>query len=203
MKSDSAQQQWNQRWLNGQTGWDLRSASPPLCAYCLQIPVERRNLRLLIPGCGNAYEALFLLEQGFSDITLIDIAPAAVEIIRQRFDAGAPEGWAEKVKIVCGDFFEHQGVYDLILEQTFFCALDPALRHDYVVKMNELLAPGGRLAGVLFDRDFEGGPPFGGSRDEYESLFAPQFTIKTLAAGHNSVAPRAGTEVFVILEKKG
>lgn len=194
---------WDERWKNGQTGWDLRTASPPLYEYCLQIPQALRPaMRVLIPGCGNGYEARFLLEHGFGNITLLDIAPTAVEIMRQRFEADLNGDWSDRLQLVCGDFFEHEGQYDLILEQTFFCAIEPVLRPAYVLKMKGLLAPGGRLAGVLFDREFEGGPPFGGNREEYAALFAPHFTIKTLAPCYNSVAPRTGTEVFVILEKK-
>ncbi len=194
---------WDDRWKNGQTGWDLRTASPPICAYCLQIPEQARStLRVLIPGCGNGYEARFLLEHGFGHVTLLDIAPTAVEMMQKRFEAELGGDWAGRLQLVCGDFFEQEGQYDLILEQTFFCAIEPVLRPAYVLKMKDLLAPGGRLAGVLFDRDFEGGPPFGGGRGEYETLFAPHFTIKTLAPCYNSVGPRAGTEVFVILEKK-
>ena len=59
------------------------------------------------------------------------------------------------VKVLHGDFFDHAGVYNLIIEQTFFCALDPSLRGSYVEKMHSLLADGGKIAGVLFDKEFE------------------------------------------------
>jgi hypothetical protein len=61
--------------------------------------------------------------------------------------------------------FEHQGEYDLILEQTF-CALPPTIRH---AKMHQLLVKDGILAGVLFDRYFES-DSFGGSQNEYNLL---------------------------------
>lgn len=68
--------------------------------------------------------------------------------------------------------------------------------------MSELLKPGGKLIGLLFDRIFEGGPPFGGDKEEYEQLLKTQFTIKTLEPCYNSIQPRAGTELFMIVEKK-
>ena len=86
----------------------------------------------------------------------------------------------ENIKIIHQDFFEHKGKYDLVLEQTFFCALDPAKRKDYVEKMYELITPKGKLAGVLFDREFEGGPPFGGRKNEYENLFKTKFKIELI-----------------------
>lgn len=191
---------WEKRWQTGQTGWDLGAASPPLTAYADQIPPAKRHLRVLIPGCGNGYEALHLLQHGFTDITMVDIAPTAVERLRQQLDAHKPD-WEMQLRPVCTDFFTLEGPFDLILEQTFFCALDPALRPDYVLKMHDLLAPGGTLAGVLFDREFEGGPPFGGDAAEYEALFQPRFHIRTLALCYNSIAPRAGSEVFFILKR--
>ena len=196
------QQFWEQRWKNSQTGWDLGAASPPLTQYCAQIPPEKRHLAILIPGCGNGHEALFLLENGFSNITMLDIAPTAVEFLTRRLDTAAP-GWQSHLKVLCGDFFEHGNTYDLILEQTFFCALDPAFREAYARQMWRLLRPCGKLAGVLFDRECEGGPPFGGSPAAYEALFSPYFHIHTLAPCYNSIPPRAGSEVFFVLEKTG
>jgi 2-keto-3-deoxy-6-phosphogluconate aldolase len=66
------EQYWNNRYINNETGWDLRQVSPPLKAYFDQL--ENKNSSILIPGCGNAYEAIYLAEQGFTNITVIDIA---------------------------------------------------------------------------------------------------------------------------------
>src|SRR5690606_5759125 len=107
----------------------------------------------------------------------------------------------ESIKIVCTDVFKHEGQYDLILEQTFFCALLPTQRESYVQKMHGLLKPHGRLVGVLFNRSFEGGPPFGGSQEEYERLFSALFSIKVMANCYNSVKPRQGSELFLLAEK--
>lgn len=191
---------WENRWQNGQTGWDLGAASPPLTDYADQIPPDRRDLRVLIPGCGNGYEALHLLRNGFTGITLVDIAPTAVERVRQRLHETYPD-WEASLELLCANFFHLTGTFDLILEQTFFCALEPALRPDYVRQMHRLLVPGGKLAGVLFDKDFPGGPPFGGHASEYQQLFQPLFRVKMMERCHNSIAPRAGAEVFFILEK--
>ena len=191
---------WESLWQNAETRWDLQTVSPPLAAYVDQIPPEKRDLKVLIPGCGNGHEALYLLEKGFTQITMLDIAPTAVASLRRRLDTELP-GWQDVLQIICCDFFQHKGQYDLILEQTFFCALDPSMRSAYILKMKELLAPGGKLAGLLFDRDFPGGPPFGGSRQEYEALFGKHFRIQTMEACTNSVAPRAGTELFFIAKK--
>ena len=186
---------WNNQYDANATGWDLGEVSPPIKAYTDQL--TNKNLRILIPGCGNTYEAEYLLQQGFTDVTVIDIAPTLVAQLKEKF-ASNPH-----IKIILGDFFEHTGEYDLILEQTFFCAINQPLRKDYVAKMNELLAPNGKLVGVLFDREFEQqGPPFGGCKCQYEPMFEKNFTFKTFELCNNSFVKREGTELFINLQKK-
>lgn len=186
---------WNDRYQQQQTGWDVGYVSTPLKEYIDQL--SNKDIAILIPGCGNSYEAEYLLQQGFTNITLIDISPLLTQQLGEKFS----EYMGNQLNIITGDFFALEGQYDLILEQTFFCALEPSLRDEYVRKMHSLLKPGGKLVGVLFDRMFEGGPPFGGSQEEYKGLFAPLFNIQVLAPCYNSIKPRTGTEVFMIAQK--
>jgi methyl halide transferase len=184
---------WSDRYINSQTGWDTGNPNNPLKEYIDQI--EKKSVSILIPGCGNAYEADYLSSRGFTDITLIDISVTLTARLKEKF-AGT------SVKVLHGDFFHHTHQYDLILEQTFFCALDPSQRKGYAEKMYALLNNGGKLAGVLFNKDFEGGPPFGGHKQEYQNLFSPPFSIKTMESCYNSIKPREGAELFIIFEKK-
>lgn len=186
---------WNNRWEQGTSGWDIGYASPAIVEYMQQYP--DKDAAILIPGCGNAYEAKALLDMGFSNITLIDIAPHAVEQLRSRY-SNEP-----RINILHQDFFTLNGQFDLIIEQTFFCALNPELRPDYVTKTYSLLAPGGRIIGLLFDTEFEKqGPPFGGFKPEYDALFAPYYMVHTMERCTNSIPPREGTELFINLQKK-
>lgn len=186
---------WNNRYTENDTGWDMGFISPPLLAYINQL--TNKNLRILIPGCGNSYEAAYLAQQGFTDITLIDIAPLLVQQLKEKFIH------QPAIKIVLGDFFEHLGKYDLIMEQTFFCALHPSLRSAYVTKMHSLLAPGGKLAGLLFSAHFQkSGPPFGGTSAEYEPLFKKYFHLHTMSVCYNSHSKRAGNELFIIFVRR-
>ena len=186
---------WDQRYKTGNTGWDLGQPSPPLKTYIDQLP--DKELRILIPGCGNAYEAEYLLNKGFKNITVVDIAETAVSRLRKKFE-GNPN-----IQIIHSDLFRHNGTYDLILEQTFFCALHPSQRMDYVEKMHSLLTEDGILAGVLFNVEFEkDGPPFGGVEEEYRELFHPFFKFKIFSPCFNSIGPRMGTELFISLQKR-
>ena len=182
---------WNQRYDTNETGWDIGYPSTPLKTYIDQI--RDKKLSILIPGAGNAYEAIYLVENGFTDVTVCDISAMPLENLYKY----------STINTIHGDFFNLKGSYDIILEQTFFCALNPALRKQYVEKMYHLLNHRGKLVGVLFDRIFDKeGPPFGGSKNEYESLFSPYFDFHTFDSCNNSIAPRAGNEIFINLIKK-
>mgnify|MGYP000888381523 CR=1 FL=1 len=193
-KNPLDQSYWNERWQKKETGWDIGQASPAITQYMEQYP--DKNATILIPGCGNAYEAEYLIDNGFTNITLIDIAQQAVDSLKEKF-SDTPQ-----VKVLCDDFFTHEGSYDLIIEQTFFCAISPNLRTEYAEKTASLLNERGRIIGVLFDRQFEQGPPFGGSTKEYIPIFEPYFTIQKMDACYNSIPPRAKSEVFINLIKK-
>jgi hypothetical protein len=186
---------WESKYSIEETGWDIGYASTPLITYFDQM--TNKELKILIPGGGNCYEAEYLFEQGFKNIFVIDIAEQPLKNLKKRFP-NFPDN-----QLINDDFFNHQEKYDLIVEQTFFCALDPVLRKKYVEKMVDLLAEKGKLAGLLFDFELtEEGPPFGGSSEEYLKLFPPYFNIKKLEKCYNSIQPRVGRELFFIFEKK-
>jgi methyl halide transferase len=179
---------WNNRYENNQIGWDLGGVSPALKFWMDQLP--DKSASILIPGAGNAYEVDYLVALGFTNITVIDIAPKLVAALKQRFSS------VNEVTIILGDFFGLEGKFDVVLEQTFFCAIDPELRSQYVDKMKELLTDKGQLLGVLFNRSFTGGPPFGGSIAEYETLFNDNFDAKFIPCDVSHPA-RQGSEVLL------
>lgn len=183
---------WQQRYEAGQTGWDLGDISPPL-KHIID-GISDKSLHILIPGCGNGHEARYLMQTGFTDVTVIDIAPAPVERLKDELSDYINAG---KLTVLCADFFEHTEQYDYILEQTFFCAIEPVMRQRYAEKVCDLLKQGSILTGVLFNRDFDGGPPFGGSVQEYETYFGKLFKSVQFESCNVSITPRAGTEVFI------
>ena len=73
---------WNNRYKKKETGWDVGYASTPLKNYIDQL--ENKEIRILIPGCGNAYEAEYLHLKGFNNVFLLDIAPMALQQFSER-----------------------------------------------------------------------------------------------------------------------
>ena len=185
---------WEERYQTNKTSWNLGYPSTPIKTYIDQI--KDKSISILMPGAGNAYEAEYLHSMGYTDVTVIDLAPSPLKNLLTR----VPQ--FPKDKAILGNFLEHHGTYDLIIEQTFFCALDPRIRNSYVQKMHELLNLNGTLAGLLFNKVFEkDGPPFGGAMEEYKLLFQSLFNIQTMEPCYNSIESRAGNELFFILKK--
>jgi methyl halide transferase len=183
---------WQSKYLETSTGWDLGRVSPPLKAYFDQL--KDKEVKILIPGAGNAYEAEYLHEQGFTNVYVVDWASKALENLKLRMPSFPSK------HLFVEDFFKIDRYFDLIIEQTFFCALIPDLRESYVSKMHDLLAPNGKLVGLMFQIPLnDSHPPFGGSKEEYLLLFQDKFTIKTMETAHNSVGPRQDNELFVIM----
>jgi SAM-dependent methyltransferase len=186
---------WNNRYKTNDFGWDIGDVSEPLKKYIEQ--VDNKELKILIPGAGNAYEAEFLFKLGFKNVYVLDFAEAPLKNIKKRL----PE--FPNHQLIQQDFFAHKGQYDLIIEQTFFCAIDPILRSKYVQQMHELLAPNGKLVGLMFNDALNADkPPFGGNKEEYQKLFEDTFDIKKMEPCYNSIKPREGRELFVMIQHK-
>ncbi len=186
---------WDERYQQHKTGWDIGYVSTPLKEYINQL--TDKNIRILIPGAGNSYEAIYLAGKGFTDITVVDISQIVTDQLRKKITTTSHPA----ISIVTTDFFLLDTQYDLIIEQTFFCAIDPSLRKNYVTKVKDLLTGNGKLVGLLFNKEFDTHPPFGGQKEEYRQLFSSMLRIKILEDCINSIPARAGTELFFIAEK--
>lgn len=185
---------WNKRYLSDNTGWDIGEVSPPLKAYIDQI--EDRDVSILIPGAGNSYEAEYLYKLGFKNVLVVDIAAEPLKNLSLRVPR-FPES-----NMLHIDFFELSGKFDLIIEQTFFCAIDISLRAKYAKQMSSLLNLNGKLVGILFDAPLNiETPPFGGSTDEYKTYFSPYFNHLIMHPCLNSHPSRNGREIWINLVK--
>lgn len=189
MNSSLNQNYWQKRYSDKNHPWDIGSVAPALKDYFDQL--SNKQLKILIPGCGFAHEAKYLAEEGFSNVTCIDLVDEVFE-----------ESGLNKTSVTCLaiDFFDHNEQYDLIIEQTFFCALDPSLRKNYAAQVSTNLKENGKLVGLLFNMEKPDGPPFGGSEAEYRALFSSYFELRKLEPCRNSVSARS--EFFINFEKK-
>lgn len=193
MKNFSAEY-WNQQYLENKAGWDIGYVAPPIKEYIDQLP--DKSIQILVPGAGNAYEVEYLYNEGFTNTYLLDFSERSIHNFQKRCP-DFPEG-----NIIKDDFFTHKGTYDLIIEQTFFSSIPIQNRKLYVAKINLLLKVEGKLVGLFFNHHFSfTGPPYGGTYDEYQNLFADYFIIDVMDIAYNSIKPRREREFFVQLRK--
>ena len=177
---------WSEKYKTNQTGWDTGAITTPLKEYIDQI--ENKQLNILIPGAGNSYEAEYLFNRGFTNVFVIDLAKEPLNNLLKR----VPQ--FPKEHLIQGDFFNLTQTFDLVIEQTFYCALNPEIRNNYVNQMATILNHKGKIIGLLFQFPLtKKGPPFGGSKQEYLDRFSKLFQIKTLETAYNSIKPREGS----------
>ncbi len=185
---------WDKRYRDSNTGWDIGYANPALVSFVKQnFPKETK---ILIPGAGSAYELAALYNEGYHQVYALDFSKTAKNSFHQENPSIPIE------KYLCMDFFELNRSFDLVLEQTFFCALPPSFRLRYRNHMKSIIKKGGVPAGLMFDMVKEDGPPFGGNRTEYEALFGEDFNIDILEKTDKSIEPRLGKEFFVKFIRK-
>jgi SAM-dependent methyltransferase len=188
---------WQRHYEENDLGWDLGQVAPPFVKLWQE---EKLPLgKVLVPGCGRGHEVVFLAENGF-DVTAIDFSSGAVTYLKNALKKRNLEG-----RILHQDFFSldesHEGVYDLVLEQTFFCAISPKQRRDYVLNVSRILKPGGILVGLFYHTDEQGGPPYNTTREDIEMHFSKKFEIQELDKTFLSAEQRKDKEWLGIIKK--
>lgn len=160
---------WESSYQTGKTGWDRGETHPALSDW--QTSGQIKPCRIVVPGCGNGYEVISLIESGF-DVTAIDFAQAPIEALKQKL---------VKKNLTCellhADVFAYQPSvkFDAVYEQTCLCAIDPAKRESYEKQIFSWLNPGGRLYALFMQAsEIETGPPFSCTIEEMKTLFAAE-----------------------------
>lgn len=193
MKLD--EEYWTERYEQGKDGWDIGYISTPIKEYIDQL--IDKNIKILIPGAGNSHEAEYIYNQGFKNLYVCDLSATPLENLKARVPNFPSH------QMIQGDFFELEETFDLVIEQTFFCALDPSLRSNYVQQMAKIIHPKGKLVGLLFSKNMDReGPPFGGVKKDYINLFSEKFIIHIMEPCTNSIKPRMNAELFINLQPK-
>lgn len=188
-----APQFWDERFEKRFTPWDRGGVSEDLRRFVAESSGPRT---VLLPGCGSAYELVLMCEAGW-DATAIDFSAAAVA--RARTLAGP---WAGHV--VEADFFDYRPPrpLDLVIEQAFLCALPRARWPEVARRWEQLLAPGGLLAGYFYFDDAPKGPPFGIARDQLDALLTPGFDCILDKAVEDSIPVFEDKERWMIWRRR-
>lgn len=186
---------WNQRYLEGSTGWDLKAPAVALSQLLAGFP--RAKKRVFVPGAGFGNDAIAWAQAGH-DVVAADFAPLAVAGMKERAEKSKVQLTALQADIFALDA-SLDGSFDIVWEQTCLCAIDPARRPAYVDAMHRMLKPGGTMYALLWNRKVEGGPPYDLPRALTHALFAARFDILRVDTVHGT--PRAG-EYLMTLKKR-
>jgi len=181
---------WQGRFLSSDTPWELGHPSVVVLEALQELArrgVELRGKRVLSPGCGTGSDALELVQRG-AHVVAVDWSPVAIEKIRSRFQRLCPV--VGGLEVEAGDFFViDPRPVDIVVEHTFFCAIDPSARGRYVERVSSWLMPGGYLVGNFFILSEEQvrllptlslapageGPPFATTVSELRQLMGSHF----------------------------
>ncbi len=184
---------WDSRYRANQVPWDFHGIPPTLAQWLPTIPNPGR---VLIPGCGSAYEVRLFAAHGW-DVLAIDFSPAAVQRAR------APLGPLGS-NVILADFFTHPfppAGFDLVYERTFLCALSPARWPDYARRISDLLKPRAKLAGFFLYGQEDDPPPYPITEPGIQSLLTPRFTRLTDNPVTDSLPAHAGRERWQVWER--
>jgi SAM-dependent methyltransferase len=201
---------WDHRFRSGATPWEAGLAPLELREFThrygahglgddhidgLSTPAKRP--RVLVPGCGSAYDAAFLDRRGWQT-TALDFSAAAIEAARSTLG----DSW--RGTLLCADFFSFDpgAAYDVIYERAFLCALPRYLWANYAKRMAELLHRGGLLAGYFFLSDEPKGPPFGILPQQLATLLAPCFIPCEDRPVEDSLPVFAGRERWQVWQRR-
>lgn len=183
---------WDERFEGGYTPWDRAGVPDAFRAF-----VARHDKRpVLIPGCGSAYEALWLAQASWP-VRAIDFAAQAVDAARAQLGDRAD-------LVEQADFFMYEPPFapGWIYERAFLCALPKTRWAGYAERMAALLPSEGLLAGFFFLGATPKGPPFGIERDELDALLTPHFELIEDEPVTDSIAVFAGRERWLTWRRR-
>jgi SAM-dependent methyltransferase len=188
---------WEARYQAGDTPWEKATPAPPLLEW-----LSRREIHglVLVPGCGSGHDVRAIAEAGAEPIG-IDIAPSAIGRA-EAFPRVARERYRRENLFALSP--ELLGPFDWVFEHTCFCAIDPALRGDYVAATSAVLKPGGHLLAIFYldPGHEEPGPPFGVTREELDLLFGAHFETIEEFVPTKAFAGREGRELVRLLRRR-
>ena len=190
---------WDSKYKTDNIGWDIGCATPIFTHYFKKLSTA--NKKILIPGSGNGHDAIYLAELGFEVYTVDFSKVANHNLITESKMKGL------SITVITEDFFNlnnYDFYFDIILEYTFFCAINPERRNEYIKKIYSLLKSNGMLVGIflpLIKDSKVKGPPFTVNIETVNNQFSKYFKNITFKKSKFSIKPRKNNELFFTMEK--
>ena len=192
---------WDDRYIKNDDTWDLNHPTPIFVNWEKNI-LKKNNLKICIPGCGKGHDAIYFASKGHN-VYAIDFSLNALNYLKSESSKKNVV-----VNIIKNDFFKldksFYGFFDIILEYTFFCAIDPLKRKEYVNLCSKILKKNGKLIAIFIPitDNLKQNPPFFVSNNDINELFSPRFNLFKQDFSHLSIKSRKGNEIFIECIKK-
>lgn len=188
---------WTDIYNEGNPGWDL---GEPAVAFKDMIQrIKLPKCRILVLGCGAGHDAALFAQAGHV-VTAVDFSAGAIQQAKKLY------GHLENISFLQQDIFtlphEWNGTFDVIIEHTCFCAIDPHRRKEMVKLWRRLLHEEGQLMAVFFAMLKRAGPPYGSSEWEIRELLKDSFQFLFWGRWRKSLPRREGRELFVLGKKR-
>jgi SAM-dependent methyltransferase len=194
-KRDPADREfWELRYGAHFAPWDAGKVPEQLRVFIAQ---SRDPRRVLVPGCGSAWDVRCFAEHGW-DVVGMDFSHGALEQARRILGPHA-------ARVREGDVFAPiaEAPFEVVYERAFLCALPRRLWGDWGRRMAELVESGGELAGFFYFDAGERGPPFAlRSQDELDELLGNAFTRMEDAAVGDSIPVFRGKERWQVWRRQ-
>ena len=188
---------WNDIYKKNEAGWDTGSTTPAFVNYFKSIKTSKK---IIVPGAGNGYDCIYLSSLNHS-VYAVDFAEKAIDNMNSNN--------VSNLNVIFEDYFnldsKYNNTFDYFLEYTFYCAINPSRRYEYIKKAYNLLKPNGIFVGFLLpvnkplDSD---GPPFGVPLKQTEKIFSDFFKDIKISKSKYSIKARIDNELFITMKKK-
>ncbi|WVF66763.1 hypothetical protein IAT40_001505 [Kwoniella sp. CBS 6097] len=146
--------QWEERWQQGRTGWDQSGSHKTLVSFLNSAQADElgisRNGRALVPGCGKGYDVHLFAAKGLHAIGL-DLARTGTEAAKE-WIASQPTPTTGSAEVICQNFFGYdpKDKFDVIYDYTFLCALPPDLHPRWAAHLCHLTEPSSSLITMMY-----------------------------------------------------
>ena len=188
---------WNDIYKKKEAGWDTGSTTPAFVNYFKSIKTSKK---IIVPGAGNGYDCIYLSSLNHS-VYAVDFAEKAIDNMNSNN--------VSNLNIIFEDYFnldsKYNNTFDYFLEYTFYCAINPSRRYEYIKKAYNLLKPNGIFVGFLLPVNKplgSDGPPFGVPLKQTEKIFSDFFKDIKISKSKYSIKARIDNELFITMKKK-